>query len=235
MKYLPLKKLLLFFAIFLIAGSTKAYTSDTTNTHNNSWAITGKILPWTVLVLPFWGINGTVGAEYDFAKVHAIGFNVVYNNIGTHNEYSKSNGGDSAGPNTNTITKGLFLYYKRYINFKESLLYRPLHKLNGGDFQPYWSAFGRYGTMYEHFDMGFATKCVTYNEWQYSAGLLIGEITSVFDINMGFFYKQSYVADVEKEATGNVLYTHMRPSIGFRIGLNLFITMKWDSGHLIVQ
>ena len=222
--------LLLLFGV-IISTSGLFAQKDADGVRSNTFAIKGKILPWTVLVLPFSGVNYTLGAEYGFARHNAIGVELVYNDNVTHKDYTTSATTDSAGSNAFAVSRGVFLYYRRYLNLEGTILNKPMNKLTGDSYLPYLSCFVRYGKKDYHYDMGFETANVTYDEWQYSGGVLFGAICGVFDVNMGPFYKQSYVSDVEKEAGGNVLYSHMRPSFGYRIGVNLFLALKQKGDH----
>jgi len=200
----------------------------------NTWAIKGKILPWATMVFPFQGINYTVGAEYGFRRVNAIGIDLVYNDNTSYKSYPAANGSqDSTGPNAYTVSRGAFLYYRRYIDLNTCSFVNPSSRLYNAGFLPYASLFARYGKTDYHYDHGYETNNVSHDEWQYSGGFLVGAVSSYVDVNMGPFYKQSYISDAENGPGGTVIISHMKPSFGFRVGVNLFYVARRNSDHLL--
>jgi len=202
--------------------------------HNNTLVIKGKVLPWAAMIVPGEGINYTFGLEYGFAKKNAIGIDLVYNDYNTHKDYSPvSNQGDSVGPSFYSVSRGVFLYYRRYPGKMPYPLSKPYRSLVRSRFVPYYSFFARYGKTDYHYDPGYITNNLSHDEWQYSAGFLFGFVADYFDVNFGPFYKLSYISDYEKENGGDLIYCHVRPSFGFRVGANLFYVVKKKGGHTL--
>ena len=225
----------LLLCLLLITITTTYAQQDNSGESHNTWVLKGKVLPWISIGPPLEGINYTLGAEYGFSRVNAIGFELVYNDNQSHEDYSPANGqGDSAGLQRYTVSRGVFVYYRRYLDMNNTFVLREIEKLFNSDCLPYVSAFTRYGKLDYHYEPGYPTRNVSYDEWQYSGGALFGVVCKVFDINMGPFYKQTNVSDVEKLGT-NTLYSHMKPSFGFRVGVNLFWVLKKNSDHLLAK
>ena len=202
------------------------YAPDYGDFKPNTWAFKGKVLPWAAVVVPIAGMNYTLGVEYRFGKANALGVDFVYNDNVAHKEYPAHDGNDSAGPNGFTVSRGVFLNYRRYLDLHQTIVYKPLRKLVGGDYLPYASAFVRYGKRDYHYDLNFETTNITWDEWQYSGGVLFGVVAGCFDVNMGPFYKQTYISDMELENGGRVLHSYMKPSLGFRVGVNVYLVAE---------
>lgn len=227
MKYLLIIPCLLSI-LLLQAQSTTIKTPG-----NNTIVFKGKILPW--LAGPS-GINYTLGIEYGFGKKHAIGIDAVYNDYSMpHDVYDSASGSYQAGPRAYTVARGLFLYYRRYGISGNNFFARPLNWLSGGNGGvPYISSFLRYGKMDLHYDAGYATNTISYDEWQYSAGVLFGAVMGIFDINTGPFYKQKYIRQVQSGYLGSISDVHLiTKGFGWRLGVNLFFVAKRNSNHYL--
>ena len=189
-------------------------------------------------MLPFilWGsgINYTLGAEYGFHKVNSIAIDLVYNdNSAEHDVYDTVKKNYESGPRMYTVSRGVFINYRRYLEMNKTCLYHSMQRVLKNDFLPYVSLFARYGKTDYHYQPGYVTSQISYDEWQYSGGVLFGLICGPFDINAGPFYKQKYITDVEQENTSQVFHTHMQPNFGFRAGVNLFFVLKKNSNHYL--
>ncbi len=212
-----------------VMGQTKKYVKD-----NGTWAIKGKVLPWAAMFMPFQGINYSIGVEHGFGRVNAVGLDLVYNDNTSYKDYPAAGGSqDSSGPNAYTVSRGAFLYYRRYLDLNRCSFIWPTSKLYNAGFLPYASLFARYGKTDYHYDHGFETNNISYDEWQYSGGFLVGVVSSYIDVNMGPFYKQSYISEVVNLNGVNLLSSHMKPSFGFRVGVNLFYVIKRNTNHLL--
>lgn len=229
----PSMKYLFVISFFLCSLTTLAQDTRIKTLRNNTVAIKGKILPW--LAGPS-GINYTLGIEYGFGKKHAIGIDAVYNDYTMpHDVYDSATGQYTAGPRAYTVSRGLFLYYRRYGISGNNFFAKPLNWLSGGNGGvPYISGFLRYGKMDLHYDDGYATNTISYDEWHYSAGCLFGAVMGIFDINTGPFYKQKYIRDVQHGLTGGISDVHLiTKGFGWRLGVNLFFVAKRNSNHYL--
>ncbi len=234
-KHKPMKKPLLFLSLLIYSIYANG-RGDSVGWHHDTWAIKGKVLPWAAVAIPFEGINVTLGFEYGFRDINAIGIDLVYNESSSQNGYTDIHGDDSDGSNSYSISRGVFLYYRRYLHLEIASLPRPMRRLFKKNTLPYISPFARYGKGDWHYDPSFVTNNVSHDEWQYSAGALIGEVTGGLDINMGLFYKQTYISEVNKENGVSSLHNYMRPSWGFRVGVNLMLVLKvQNSRHYLAQ
>lgn len=194
-------------------------------------AIKGKVLPWLLLGS---GINYTVGFEYGFKSANSLGIELSYNDYSSPNDkYDSATHNDIPGPRVYTVSRGMIVYYRRYFNVYDSRSYERLANLLKSDYLPYAGIFVRYGKLDLHYEAGYVTDQVSYDEWQYSAGAVIGMVISVFDLNIGPFYKMKYVKDVERSFTGNVVTYHSsQPVIGVRVGANLIFDIKKGKHYL---
>ena len=229
-----MKKIFLFLLLFALALPAHSEQADTSSQVNsNSWAIKGKVLPWIVLGS---GINYTLGVEYGFNKVNSIGIDFVYNdNSAEHDVYDTVKKSEVSGPRMYTVSRGLFINYRRYLDISNTSIYRFVSKRLKTDYLPYVGAFARYGKTDYHYQSGYITSQISYDEWQYSGGVLLGIVCGPVDINAGPFYKQKYITDVENENASQVFHSHMQPTFGFRVGVNLFLIVKKNSGHYLAK
>ena len=224
--------------LFVVAAINGFAQDDSSNVQpmHHTWAIKGKVLPWSTLIIPFQGINYTLGVEYGFGKLNAVGVDLVYNDNSSHQDYYDTvKKEDATGPNMYSVSRGVFLYYKRYLDLKNTLLYKPMVRITGDSYLPYISPFVRYGKKDYHYDAGYETSNVSYDEWQYSAGFLVGAVSRFFDFNIGPFYKQTYISDVEKVQGVNVLQSSVKPSLGFRVGINVFFIVRKKGDHVLAK
>ncbi len=229
MKKTLLSIMLLAFVLNLSAQENAIVSTKSDNT----WAFKGKVLPWVFLGS---GINYSAGVEYGFKGTHSLGVDFVYNDKSfEHDVYDNAKKEYVSGPRMYTVARGLFLNYRRYMPADQTIFSAPLHKVFGDACLPYYSAFLRYGKTDYHYDPGFDRSQISYDEWQYSSGLLLGVVYNFFDINMGPFYKQTYITDVQSVNGATVYNSHLRPSLGFRVGVNLFLVAKRQSKHLLAK
>lgn len=229
-----MKNVLLSILLLALSFSSYSYTGDTTAaTSHNSWAIKGKVLPWFGIG-SMRGINYTLGVEYGFAKVHSIGIDLVYNdNCSGHEVYDSVEKEYRPGPKAYTVSRGIFINYRRYLDIRKTMLYRPLVWVFNDNFLPYVSAFGRVGNRDYHYEKNYETSNISHDELQYSAGILFGVVSGVFDINAGPFYKRKDMKDVDV-VNGNVVRSSgTEYNFGFRVGVNIYLVAKMDSDHYL--
>ncbi len=224
-------KLLLLLSAFIHCAAIAQHTDKQFQT--TAWAIKGKVLPWSTIVFPISGMNYTFGVEYGFGKVNSIGIDLVYNDVVTHKHYLGVKDADSAGPNAFSVSRGIFLNYRRYIDLSKTLVAKPMKKLIGSDYLPYLSSFVRFGNQDFHYDLNYETKNITHDERQYSAGLLFGIVANCIDINMGPFYKQTYTIDVDMKNGAPVTTSNSTSCIGFRLGVNLYFVLTNSGSHYL--
>jgi hypothetical protein len=186
----------------------------------NLWLVKGKILPWFFLSES--GINYTLGTEYGNGKKHSIGFDLVYNDGSSgHEVYDSATNGYVSGPRRYHVSRAVFLNYKRYFHSPGARVDRWIEKVFGqSEHIPYIGSFVRYAKVDYHFQPNYETNTVSYDEWQYSAGIVAGVLVSVFDINIGPFYKQKFISEVIADG-GNELHSSVKNSFGLRIGVNV--------------
>ncbi len=211
---------------------TSLYQVNPSLIRHNTWVLKGKLLPWIALVIPMEGINYTIGLEYGFKDRNSVGMDCIYNDNNTHHDYPINNG-DSVGPPAYSVSRSIIFSYRRYFEPGKTFLYRPVSWLLKDDFQPYYSIFARYGKQDYHFAKGFYTNILSYDEWQYSVGLLYGVLYSFVDVNFGFFYKQTYISENDLDNGISVLHNHMKPIFGFRLGLNFQLVLRRNTAHFI--
>ncbi len=198
---------------------------------NSSWAIKGKALPWTAFICS--GVNYTLGIEYGFNKRNSIGVDFVYNDYSfTHDVYDSTTHEDKSGPRRFSVNRGFFVNYRRYVSTDGTWLKRQMDRVLPSGSLVYVSPFFRYGKNDYHYQEGYATSQIKYDEWQYSSGVLVGFVTSYFDLNAGPFYKQMYIQDVQMEQT-TVTYSRVRSGFGFRVGANLYLIVKKKGNHCL--
>ncbi|NCX96985.1 MAG: hypothetical protein EBX41_11395 [Chitinophagia bacterium] len=206
-------------------------TNDTTD--HNTWSLKGKVFPWTVMAAS--GINYSLGVEYGFKKVHAIGIDAAYNDYSFTNEEYDSARGYYFGPRQFTVVRGLFLNYKRYLHICDrAVLFKPISKLFKGDCLPYIGLFGRYGKSDVHYQPGYVTKQIAYDEWQYSLGALFGVLSGAIDMNIGPFYKTRIMKEVRQDG-GLITSRTQRSNFGIRVGFNFFLVVKRIGDHYLVE
>lgn len=189
----------------------------------NTIAIRGKVLPWVGLGS---GINYSIGAEWGFRKVHAVGFEAVYNDHSSESErYDSSKDRYVSGPRLYYAGRGLFLYYRRY--------WRVL--LSGETpLRPYWSAYLRGGNKGTHPEDGYRGTEIAHTEREASVGLLWGlavpfELGEVgFDLNTGPFWKWRDVHDehYDYNSGSTVVEDYKANGFGWRLGVNLIYFRK---------
>lgn len=229
-------KLLFLLLLFIYYSAAAQTESENTIMRSDTWAVKGKVLPWSTLILPVSGINYTLGAEYGFGQVNSIGVDFVYNDNNSHHDYSKANHeDDSVGPSAYSVSRGIFLNYRRYVDVHKTFLQKPLEKVLDYPFLPYVSAFARYGKKDAHYDPSYITANVSADEWEYSAGVLAGFVCKYIDVNMGPFYKLTYSRSVNMVNGANVMQRDMKPSLGFRVGVNLFYVATRKSNHALAK
>ena len=102
------------------------------------------------------------------------------------------------------------------------------------DYLPYVGAFCRYGKNDLHYEKGYVTTQLSYDEWQYSAGILFGIVCGYVDVNLGPFYKQKYITDVQQD-NGVTFHTHMQPNYGLRVGVNFYFIPAKHSNHYLSE
>ncbi len=199
----------------------------------DTWAVKAKVLPWMLIGS---GINYTLGVEYGFKKVHSIGIDLVYNDMSTEHEvYDTGKKDYVSGPRMYAVVRGAFLNYRRYFDVTKTALGRPMNKVFGTNYLPYLGAFARYGKTDYHYEPGYVTSQVSYDEWQYSGGVLVGIVHSIFDFNIGPFYKQKYITDVEMENGIKVYHDSKVSNWGLRIGVNMFFVLKQRGNHYLAK
>lgn len=205
-----------------------AQTADSGSTGNNTFIIKGKMLPWIMLGA---GVNYTLGAEYGFNKVNGIGFELCYTDWSMEHEiYDTSTRDYIEGPRKFTVTRGALLYYTRYFPSRRSRAYKSLSGALKADYLPYMSIFARYGKLDWHYEDGYATNQLSYDEWQYSGGVVWGMVLGVFDLNIGPFYKVKYISDVRQGVQGTVeFHSKNVGGIGLRVGANIALVLKKSS------
>ncbi len=219
--------------MFAMCGYVRA-TTDTVRHPNTTFAIRGKVLPW---LIGGSGINYTLGAEYDFAKRQSIGIDLVYNDYSEpHDVFDSATQNYQQGPRYYTVARGLFVNYKYYFTPYNTAFYkRTSHSINK-DYLPYICAFGRIGNLDLHYDPDYKTNEVSHDERHYSAGVLLGVVIGIFDINVGPYYKQKYVRSAVKNWSGtgiDVLNTNTS-FIGARLGVNVMFVLK-KSHHVLAE
>ncbi len=197
---------------------------------SNTWTLKGKVFPWIALG---GGINYTLGLEYGFRKHQSVGIDVSYDDFSSeHDVYDVGKQQYVSGPRVYTVWRGVFLNYRRYFVCKHTFIDNAKGEKYKTSYLPYLSAFGRYGKTDLHYEPGYITDNLSYDEWQYSVGCLLGVVTESFDINIGPFYKQRYITDVEEEFGKAAFHTHMQPILGIRLGVNLMLNIK-KSDHVL--
>ncbi len=198
---------------------------------NSSWVIKGKVLPWTAFICS--GVNYTVGIEYGFNKMNSIGVDFVYNDYSfTHEVYDSLAHQEKPGPRKFSVNRGYFLNYRRYMSMEGTWVKKKLDKVLPSGTLTYISPFLRYGKNDYHYQEGYTTSQIKYDEWQYSSGILVGLVTGYFDINAGPFYKQTYIQDVQMNQT-SVTYSREKSGFGFRVGVNLYLIVKKKGNHCL--
>lgn len=230
-RYYSSMRYLLIIALTLSTQVLHAHSAD--SARGNTLAIKGKVLPW--LAGPE-GINYTLGIEYGFAKRHSIGIDFVYNDYSFPNEvYDSTQGSYRAGPRAYTVSRGVFINYRRYYMSGHNYFSKPLNWLSGGNGGvPYLSAFLRYGKLDLHYPDGYTGTTVSYDEWQYSGGFLFGTVVGIFDFNTGPFYKEKYIHDVQQGFPWGSSDVHsISKNFGWRLGVNLFFNIKRNSNHYL--
>ncbi len=222
--------LTLFFILMVCAGAARDFDSSR---YTHTWAFKGKVLPWILIGS---GINYTFGAEYTFGKVHSVGVDFAYNDYSFPNEVSDTTRHEYvSGPRNYTVVRGVFANYRRYLDLQHTFLERPAAKIFGDDMVPYLGVFFRYGKTDTHAERGYQTSTFSYDEWQYSGGVLCGIVTGNFDVNIGPFYKQRYISSVEQGRFGYVTHSSMMPVFGLRLGVNLYLVVAGRNQHYLTR
>ena len=200
---------------------------------NNAWAIKGKILPWTIAASS--GVNASLGVEYGFRRVHSVGIDFTYSDYSSANEVRDTgNNQYRSGPRVYTVVRGVFINYRRYVHIDSGCSSRALHKLLKNDYMPYLGAFGRYGKNDLHYEKDYITTQLSYDEWHYSVGILIGVVSGLMDINLGPFYKTKYITDVQQD-NGIAFHTHVQSNFGLRVGINFFFIPTKSGRHYLSE
>ncbi len=227
-----MKKALLILILVCGALSVFSETTDTTTLlKKHTWAIKGKALPFILIGS---GFNCSAGVEYGFKRVNSIGIDFTYAEYSfEHDVYDSVKKEERSGPRMHTVVRGVFLNYRRYLDIDQTYINKPLTKLFGEQVLPYVGAFARYGKSDLHYEPGYATTMIKYDEWQYSAGVLIGVVAGHVDINIGPFYKQKYITDIERERASVAVHSYMVPNFGLRVGVNLFLVVREKSNHML--
>jgi hypothetical protein len=227
MKYL----LVIFFCVVCTADFAQS-PADSCRHPNSTFSVRGKVVPWILIGS---GINYTIGAEYGFAKRHSIGIDLVYNDYSLPND-SDDSSATKVGPRVFTVARGVFLNYKCYLTPYNSGCYKRTSAFINHDYIPYIGAFGRFGNLDLHYDDGYKTNEVSHDERHYSAGILLGMMIGVFDINIAPYYKQKYIRSATHSYTGpGIDITNTQTSFfGLRLGVNVMFVLK-NSRHVLAR
>ncbi|HXB42319.1 MAG TPA: hypothetical protein VNZ49_17400 [Bacteroidia bacterium] len=207
---------------FLLILSQYASAQNYETPHNpkggyNTRALKGKILPF--VFGDGGGINLFLGYEYGFCKHHSIGVDLYLLAMGSSGEiYDSIQKTYVPGYASGRNDKAVFVNYRYYFGFQK---WRAKHELSF-----YTGTFFRYGYWFFDYEEGYKTNIVSQNETSYSEGILLGCIVGVFDLNMGFYYRQLHGKEVLATVTGNIPFTYDHNYYGFRIGANLYLWGK---------
>ncbi len=218
-----MKKIITILCIALAANiSSNAQTSGNSSISgekSKGFILKGKVLPFPMGDYIF---TTTVGVEYVFTKHQSLGIDLEYFHQVRHHEYTSSKNKDSIGSNAHFINRGVLVSYRRYFNPENKTLLKLGEKLNA-PILPYFSAFARYGKIDNHYNSGYETENIKYDEWQYSVGTVLGAYLGPVDINIGPFYKQHFTSSVDKTSAGATLTNPFYDNWGIRIGFNFLL------------
>ena len=199
----------------------------------NTFVIRGKVLPWALLLVPGSGFGASLGGEYQFCKVHAIGFDAAYTEFKIHpgEHYDSSAKKYVPTPESiTTVTRSILLSYRYYPPY--------LVTTRDVSYRPYFSIFTRFCNMDDHPDDGYIGwnfidgNRVKYDEQQFSIGLLYGIIAPYrighlnIDMNMGPFWKWKTIQDIRIENGTNVTRHISTQNFGWRVGFNVALVYR---------
>lgn len=215
---------------FILANNIFAQQNDLPK--NGTILIKGKVWPLIGFGV---GVNCTLGLEYGFSKCHGLGIELDYTNQNYENELRDTiNNKYYSGPRLYNVRRGVLIGYRYYLDIQRSRISSSFYKFTGGTKSlPYLSAFLKYTKYDQHYQQGFITNNLSYDEWHYSAGIVLGIIGEMVDVNIGSFYKLKFLSNEFIENNSTKIKSDVWPVFGIRVGVNVIIISNKKSNHLL--
>ena len=217
-------KTIFILSIFLFGSIYSFAQKDGFNSHisqtdspHHAFSVKAKLWIWPVFMT---AIQLGAGAEYGFKDRYAISAEAEF----SFYNFPNDGGSDSVGPRLNTNFGGIILTFKKYYMVRGSALYL--------------GVFGRYGVKSITFDAGYITDTTSWNQYQYSLGMVVGGIIPIgkrlsIDFNLGPFYKEKYTHSVYTQ-NGSIVDIHNHSgNFGLRLSCDFSFGFPKKSRHLM--